>query len=294
MPRPSRLEVSISTLDGVGPKLAEAAAAIGIETLGDLLLARPARLPRPGRRRARSPSCGIGEQATVRSRCARRGCGRPAGAACDRRGDGRRRQRADEGGLVQPGLARRAPAARDAAAAATASSTGRGFRVADARDPRRRRRARRPGLHTTGIVPVHPATGAAARAAAPRVGLAGGRRWPRDAIEPLPAELRARRAAGGRRPTRCAAPTFPDVAEQAEAARERLAFEELFLYQAALAARARRRRDARPGDRAPGARASWSRAGSTSLPFELDRRPAARVRRDRRRPRRRASRCSGC
>ena len=37
MPRPSRLEVSISTLDGVGPKLAEAAAAIGIETIGDLL-----------------------------------------------------------------------------------------------------------------------------------------------------------------------------------------------------------------------------------------------------------------
>src|SRR6186997_2766233 len=36
-PRPSALEVSLTSLTGVGPKLAEAAAEAGISTLGDLL-----------------------------------------------------------------------------------------------------------------------------------------------------------------------------------------------------------------------------------------------------------------
>ena len=40
-PRPSVLEVSITSLAGVGPKLAAAAAEAGIATLGDLLLRFP-------------------------------------------------------------------------------------------------------------------------------------------------------------------------------------------------------------------------------------------------------------
>ena len=40
-PRPSVLEASIQALDGVGPKLAEAAAEAGIHTVGDVLLRFP-------------------------------------------------------------------------------------------------------------------------------------------------------------------------------------------------------------------------------------------------------------
>ena len=42
-PRPSALDVSLKALDGVGPKLAEAAAETGIATIGDLLLRFPRR-----------------------------------------------------------------------------------------------------------------------------------------------------------------------------------------------------------------------------------------------------------
>ena len=40
-PRPSVLEVGLEALDGVGPKLAEAARAAGIATIGDLLYRFP-------------------------------------------------------------------------------------------------------------------------------------------------------------------------------------------------------------------------------------------------------------
>ncbi len=40
-PRPSVLDVSIAALDGVGPKLAEAASEAGIHTVGDVLLRFP-------------------------------------------------------------------------------------------------------------------------------------------------------------------------------------------------------------------------------------------------------------
>jgi ATP-dependent DNA helicase RecG len=122
------------------------------------------------------------------------------------------------------------------------------------------------GIHTTGLVPVHPAT----------EGLTPKRlrdwAWQvmplaRHAIEPLPAELRARRRLAGVADAICTA-HFPDRLVDAEQARYRLAFEELFLHQAALAARGQRRRATRrgvalgrPGDLVAG----WLR----SLPFEL-------------------------
>ena len=88
-----------------------------------------------------------------------------------------------------------------------------------------------------------------------------------DAIESLPAELRARRGFGGEADAlRCA--HFPDSAEQAAAARDRLAFEELCLHQARAGDAPR----APPRRRAPASRSS--RPGELvarwldSLPFE--------------------------
>ena len=61
---------------------------------------------------------------------------------------------------------------------------------------------------------------------------------------------------------------FPDDAEAADSARERLAFEELLLHQVALAARRRGRVRTRPGITLdpPG---ELTRSWMESLPFEL-------------------------
>ena len=142
------------------------------------------------------------------------------------------------------------------------------------------------GLHTTGIVPVHNAT---RELSAKRL-----REWvwqaverAGDAIEALPAELRARRGLGAEADAlRCA--HFPESPEQADAGRDQLAFEELCLNQAALAARRETRRDSRPGIAfEPAGRAGRGLARVAAV--RADRRPAARVRGDRRRPRRRAA-----
>src|SRR5436190_1668837 len=63
-PRPRRLGAPLSDLRGAGPKLAEAAAELGIETIGDLLL----HVPRDYRDRTKLGLLGelrIGEEATV-------------------------------------------------------------------------------------------------------------------------------------------------------------------------------------------------------------------------------------
>ena len=98
-------------------------------------------------------------------------------------------------------------------------------------------------------MPGPPGDRAAKAAADPAVGRAGDRRWRRNVIEPLPAELRARLRTGRGRRTRSRAAHFPDGEADVEAARERLAFEELFLYQAILATRKRTHRTARPAPR---------------------------------------------
>jgi ATP-dependent DNA helicase RecG len=122
-----------------------------------------------------------------------------------------------------------------------------------------------PGIHTRGLVPVHPA-GEGVRPQRLRewawqsLALAG------NVPEPLPAELRARCRLAGACDARIAA-HFPRSVSELEEARRRLAFEELFLHQAALALR-RRERDAErpalplegPGDLVSG----WI----GSLPFE--------------------------
>jgi ATP-dependent DNA helicase RecG len=104
-----------------------------------------------------------------------------------------------------------------------------------------------PGVHTTGLVAVHPGT---ERLRAQRL-----REWAwqacayaPNAIEALPGELRARRGLPGAADAICAV-HFPADNAEVISARARLAFEELFLYQALLAARRRSRRLAQPAPR---------------------------------------------
>ena len=136
----------------------------------------------------------------------------------------------------------------------------------DARDRRRRRWAAgaapvATGLHTTGIVPVH---GATRELSANRlrewawqaIGRAG------DAIEPLPAELRARRRLrlGGRRAAlRATSPTRPSRREPPATGSPSRS---CCLHQAALAMRRGARRESRARDRRSSRPASWSSAGS--------------------------------
>ncbi len=243
MPRPSRLDASIATLDGVGPKLAEAAAAIGIETIGDLLW----HVPHGHRDRAdvrEVADLRIGEQATVmvdvrsaRVRPTRRRNLRLVEAAV-----------ADHSGPMKAVWFNQAYLAERLRPGTRLLLNGKldrsGFRVAT-HEIVSGGVAPASGLHTTGIVPVHNAT---RELSAKRL-----REWiwqaverAGDAIEALPAELRARRRLGAEADAlRCA--HFPESPEQAEAARAKLAFEELCLHQAALAARRDRRRDSRPG-----------------------------------------------
>jgi ATP-dependent DNA helicase RecG len=90
--------------------------------------------------------------------------------------------------------------------------------------------------------------------------------WAPNAIEGLPAEMRARKGLAGVGDA-LSAVQLPRSIEDVEGARERLGFEELFLHQALLATRKRSHRTARPAPRfgKPGDLvARWL----DSLPFE--------------------------
>jgi len=126
--------------------------------------------------------------------------------------------------------------------------------------------ASEPGLHTTGIVPVHPAS--------ERIRPQRLREWmwqalplARHAVEPIPGPLRCELRMADAADS-LAASHFPADDHAAETARERLAFEELFLYQAALVFRRGRRVS---GDRGIPLPEPAGRVGSwlESLPFEL-------------------------
>jgi ATP-dependent DNA helicase RecG len=279
-PRPSMLAMSPQVLAGVGPKLAATAHDAGVQTLLDLLL----RVPYGYRDRSELRTLNelrIGEEATVQVEV--------RGARL--RPTRRRRLKiveariTDGSGVVtatwfnQAWLAERlAPGTR---LLLRGQLDRRGFRVAEheildrgakaepaaapLRDSAPGRRPP-PGIHTTGLVPVHPAT---EKLRPQRI-----REWAwqaaglaRDTIEPLPAELRARRRLAGAADA-FAAVHFPVEPEQVEEARRRLGFEELMLYQAALATRRHRRRSNRPGPRF-GAAGNLTQGWVESLPFEL-------------------------
>jgi ATP-dependent DNA helicase RecG len=88
-----------------------------------------------------------------------------------------------------------------------------------------------------------------------------------ELIEPLPAELRVRHGLAGAGDA-ISATHFPRDLQEAEVARDRLRFEELFLYQAILATRKRSHRVARPAPRL-GRPGDLVGRWIDSLPFEL-------------------------
>ena len=263
VPRPRRLQVPVSSLRGAGPKTAAAAAELGLTTVGDLL----AHLPHGYRDRTTLRPVAdlrIGEEATVlvevrsaRVRPTRRRNLRIVEATV-----------ADASGPMKAVWFNQAWIAERLREGTTALLHGKldrsGFRVA-AHELADGHGAEPRGLHTTGIVPIHPAS---ERLKPQRL-----REWAwqaldraTDVIEPLPAELRARR----RMPSASDATHavhFPQRREDAELARERMAFEELFLHQTALALRRRGREASRPAVRLPAAGAPVAR-WLDSLPFE--------------------------
>jgi ATP-dependent DNA helicase RecG len=263
-PKPGVLDAPVTTLRGAGPKLAAAAAEIGIETLGDLLLHVPHSY-RDRQAPRRISELRLGESATVEAtvrsvrvrRARRRGLVIVEATVSDASGP------ANAVWFNQPWLADRLP---DGARLLLYGKLERsGFRV-EAHELATDDGVA--GIHTTGLVPVHRAS--------ERLRPSRLREWAwqalplaRCAVEPLPAELRARRRLAGVGDALAAA-HFPAGAAEAERARDRLGFEELFLHQAALAARRQGRRARRPGiplGTPGGLVGRWL----ASLPFELTR-----------------------
>ena len=261
LPRPSILDAPITKLRGAGPKLAAAAEEMGIASLGDLLR----HLPHGYRDRAQPVGLAelrLGEEATVEVEVIR--------------------------AKVRPTRRRRLTIlevdVRDASGQAKAVWFNRAW-LADRLQPGTRlllhgkfeKRglnvaehefldSSEAGLHTTGIVPVHPAS---ERLRPQRI-----REWvwqaipqARHAVEPVPGRLR-RELRMATAEDALVASHFPPDEHAAEAARERLAFEELFLYQAALVTRRGRRES---GDRGIPLPERGARVGAwlDSLPFEL-------------------------
>jgi ATP-dependent DNA helicase RecG len=306
-PRPSVLDVSLEALEGVGPKLADAAREAGVATVGDLLL----RFPHSHKDRAVVPvsTLEVGKQATVL-----------VDVLVDPSRPFRRRglsiltvKVGDESGSVratwfnQPWLARKF--SKGTRLLLTGSKDKRGFRVAeyevlergegggvpalgerggappsgwvfrqdsevagsggelgekqDAAAPEGHPRA--PSKGRGSLVPVHPAT-EALKAQRIRQWVEQAIQWVGNVPEPLSAELRVRRGFPGVSDA-VKAMHFPEDRADADRARERLAFEELFLYQALLTTRKQSHRAARPAPRLGKAEEMVGR-WLESLPFE--------------------------
>jgi ATP-dependent DNA helicase RecG len=264
MPRPSILDAPITKLRGAGPKLSEAAAEMGISSLGDLLR----HVPHGYRDRASPVGLGnlkLGEEATVEVEV--------TGAKL--RPTRRRRLTIleadvfDSSGKAKAVWFNRAWLADRLQPGTRLLLRGklekRGFNVSE-HELLDSATGTPAGLHTTGVVPVHPAS---EKLRPQRI-----REWvwqatpmARHAVEPIPGRLRrAMRMAGA---TDClVASHFPADEHAAEAARERLAFEELFLYQAALVTRRGRRVSGSEGIALPQAGAGV-KVWLESLPFSL-------------------------
>jgi ATP-dependent DNA helicase RecG len=297
-PRPSALDVSLAALKGVGPRLAEAAAQAGIATVGDLLL----RFPHSHRDRTIVSVASLepGEKGTIRVEVLT-SAGRPfrkRGLTITSAKVG------DDSGSVraswfnQPWVGQKLTVGTRLLL--TGSRDKRGFRVSEYElipagegegggappsgwvfrqesgpavregEGGEKEDAAAPEGHPhppshTRLMPVHPAT---EQLKAQRI-----RQWVEQAlplvgneIEGLPAELRVRRGLAGASDA-IRAVHVPESERDVEQARARLAFEELFLYQALLTTRKQGHRTARPAPKLgkPGeAVERWLR----SLPFE--------------------------
>jgi len=253
VPRPQRLTAPLSSIRGVGAKLAAAAARIGLHTLGDLIENVPhtygdlAEITDVAELR-------IGERATIRVEV------RSARVRPTRRRNLRIVEAtvADASGSLpvtwfnQAWLAERLRSG--AKLLLIGRLEGKGFRPEaqefldsvsskdpeGGRDPIRDAPGPPSGLHTTGIVPVHP-SGEGLRAQRLREWTWGALALAPDVLEPLPASLRRRYGYPGAADARVAI-HFPRDEGDVEAARRRLAYEELFLHQAALLSRRGERR----------------------------------------------------
>ena len=266
LPRPGVLDAPLTKLRGAGPKLSEAAAELGIASLGDLLR----HLPRSYRDQASPVGLGdlkLGEEATVEVRVLKPGRVRPT----------RRRgltileaDVADEGGGAKAIWFNRAWLADRLEPGTRLLLRGklekRGFNVAEHELLDTEAGRAPPGLHTTGIVPLHPAS---ERLRPQRI-----REWAWQAaplaphaVEPMPGRMRARLGLPGAADALVAS-HFPADTGEAELARKRLALEDLLLYQASLVSRRRNRRRAGEGPRLPPPGRDVER-WLASLPFEL-------------------------
>ncbi len=267
VPRPSGLRRPVSGLAGVGPAAAKRLAKLGIETAQDLL----EHLPfdhRDYEERRTVAQLAIGEEATVLVQV----------RSCRVRPTRRRRlqiveaQVADETGPLRALWFNQAYLVDQLKEGTIVLLRGKlesgrdgpTFRVSEHEIARAGDDSM--GRHTTGLVPVYPATeGLSARRIRELAWSLRGEE--RNAIEPLPARLRARE----RLPARADAlhgAHWPDTAEEVPPARRRLAFEELFLFQLALVGRRRTRQEARRAEQLgePGGLVErWLDA----LPFEL-------------------------
>ncbi len=276
-PQPSVLDASLGVLDDVGPKLAGIAAEAGIATVGDLLL----RVPHSHRDRSVVPVAKLehGREATIRvevkgaqPRPFRRG---RLSIVSVKVGDASDSIRATW--FNQPWMARKLRPGMGLLL--TGSKDERGFKVSEYEQVTGAVAGAGEGAgeeegegagHTASspesrLVPVHPAT-EKLKAQRLREWSERACEWAPNAIEPLPAELRVRKALAGIGDA-LRAVHFPQSAEDVGQARDRLMFEELFLYQVMLATRKRTQRLARPAVRLgqPGELvAEWIE----SLPFE--------------------------
>jgi ATP-dependent DNA helicase RecG len=267
LPRPAALGRAVSGIPGVGPAAAKRLAKLGIETVQDLLEHLPFDHRDYEGQRAVA-ELAIGEEATVLVRV----------RDCRVRPTRRRRLQiveahvADETGPLKAVWFNQAYLVDQLEEGTVVLlrgrlESGRGdptFKVSEHEIARAGDDA--VGRHTTGLVPVYPATeGLSARRIRELVhGLRGEER---NVIEPLPAWLRARERLPLRADALHAA-HWPSAPEQVQPARRRLAFEELFLFQLALVGRRRTRQEARRAEQLaePGELVErWLR----SLPFEL-------------------------
>jgi ATP-dependent DNA helicase RecG len=245
-PRPSVLEAGLEALDGVGPKLADAARRAGIATVGDLLY----RFPHSHRDRQirQLGTLEPGETGTVLvtvmgnpPRPFRRGKLTMVGVKV-----------ADETGSVratwfnQPWVSGKLE--QGSQVLITGKRSPKGLAVQEWEMVSGAAEVDEPTEERSGsFVPVHPATDELPPKKIREWAEQAIRLAP-NAIEGLPAELRAKRRLGSVGAAITAA-HFPQSPEELEEARRRLGFEELFLHQALLTTRKASHRRARPAPR---------------------------------------------